>query len=357
MLYHESILIKKIPNKMPNAVLRPGVGAEFTVFKRNIHPKRKVERKYPNFDKREDKLEGFVMIREGIARTSGQNRNVYFFTHIDFETEELYCCRGFSKITKEGSQEGLFGGASGTDNDTVAVPDVGNDADEDVARFIALGITVDDDSTPAPENIPLPSNDETQPAVTYEDWDSAFHCNRATSSNGRVDAMPSLINEPLGSDLLEWFKFFLPMRYLMNVLLRRTNQKIDGPHVTEGEFLKYIGIWLLLATVKSGPSVRSFWDSNEPNPFYGAPFRCHHYMSRRRFENITKSLTYTDRPRPSYVDKLFEVRQLLNSFNLHMRSIFLLWMGGMSRRVHVTMDSYVYMPRFCVLSSKAISKR
>ena len=146
-------------------------------------------------------------------------------------------------------------------------------------------------------------------------------------SNNGLGLVIELRFHEIRIDLLEWFKFFLPMRYLMNVLLRKTNERIDGPPVTEGEFLNYIGIELLLATVKSGTSGTSYWETDEPNPFYGAPFRYHHYMSRRRFENITKTLTYTDRPHPSYVDILFEVRQLLNSFNLHMRSIFLFRMG------------------------------
>ena len=45
-------------------------------------------------------------------------------------------------------------------------------------------------------------------------------------------------------------------------------------------------------------------------------------MSGKRFEKITASLKYTDVPRPSYVDRVHEVRRLLASFNELMNQIF-----------------------------------
>jgi hypothetical protein len=110
--------------------------------------------------------------------------------------------------------------------------------------------------------------------------------------------------------------------YIRNILLPETNKKIEGRPVTVGEFVLYIGLWLLIATVGAGPGRRQFWDKTDPSPFHGAPFRLNMYMSRTRFDDITKSLTFTNIDAPAYKDKFHEVRQLLSEFNDHMKKIF-----------------------------------
>ena len=97
-----------LTQKMARTKLRPGVGCEFTCLKRNIHPPKKASRKCPDYCKRDATLDGCLMLREGVKRTSGKVRKVYFFTHIDFPDDELYICKGFVRITKEGGNEGLF---------------------------------------------------------------------------------------------------------------------------------------------------------------------------------------------------------------------------------------------------------
>lgn len=44
--------------------------------------------------------------------------------------------------------------------------------------------------------------------------------------------------------------------------------------------------------------------------------------TRNRFEKITSNLVYTDRDRPTYIDKFWEVRQMIDQFNQHMFEVF-----------------------------------
>ena len=184
------------------------------------HPSpKKVSRKYPDYCKRDATLDGCLMIREEVKRTSGKVRKVYFFTHIDFPDDELYICKGFVRITKEGGNEGLFEVAVEHNEESMEgreIPQLTGDVSEDVARFLSDGFVVDDDNLPAPENVPNNAIPHSQD-VSFEDWDSATHCNR-TSIFGRNETLPTLVNGPSGSDVLEWFLFFLPWNFIVSTI-------------------------------------------------------------------------------------------------------------------------------------------
>ena len=264
---------------------RPGEGCEFTCLMKHIHPQKKVQKRYPDYNKRDDELDGCLMLREGIKRTSGKLRKTFFFTHIEFPDEELHICRGFVTITKEGEAEGIFEKDIESNVETASnkeIPELSGDANEDVARFLAEGFVVDDDNIPAPENVPI-ENNPTNQNVLYEEWGNATHCNRARMF-GRNETQPHLNNEPKTNDLLEWFIFFLPWDFFRSTIITATKNIIEGSPVSEGEFIRYLGIWLLMATVHSGTCRRSFWSLDPINPFEGAPFRCNLYMSYTRFE-------------------------------------------------------------------------
>jgi hypothetical protein len=293
------------------------------VYKKKVHSQRVIKHRYPNYDAKVEKLEECLMLREGTAHSSHQIRDVYYFRHDDMPDREFYACRRFCHLTAEGAEQDMFGLASANENvpeEAAVPPPLTANTDEDVARFLAMGLTVDDDNMPAPENIPQPQATSTEDVV-YEAWDSDVCCHRAKEI-GRSEPKPTLVNAPEGDNLTDWFLFFLPWKFFKATIIAATNRRIDGNQITEGEFLRYLGIWLLLSTVHTGQCKRSFWKETEPNPFFGAPFRCNKYMSGKRFEKITAALKYTDLPRPSYVDRVHEVRQLLSAFNELMSQIF-----------------------------------
>ena len=45
-------------------------------------------------------------------------------------------------------------------------------------------------------------------------------------------------------------------------------------------------------------------------------------MSRKRFEAILQALTYTDRQPPTFIDKFWEVRQMLEAWGENMQQTF-----------------------------------
>ena len=296
------------------------------------------------------------MLREGMAKTSNEMRAVFFFRHDDLPDIELYACKRYCHITEEGAEPDLFevaqeiARAEGTNEDeNFLVPQVTTDADGDTANFLALGVTVDDDTMPVPDNIPSPETDSSD-NVVYGEWDGSVLCNRATRV-GRNESLPSLVNQPQGSSLVQWFMYFLPWAFFTDVIIPQTNNRICGESITEGEFMRFIGLWLLFSTVHTGQSKRSFWSGENPNPFFGAPFRCNEYMTLSRFEAICSALKYTNRPRPSYKDKIHEVRQLLNAFNDLMEQIFVAgWVVCLDESMSpwtnmFTCPAFVFCPR------------
>eukprot|EP00957_Ditylum_brightwellii_P003320 251412-Ditylum_brightwellii.AAC.1 len=76
---------------------------------------------------------------------------------------------------------------------------------------------------------------------------------------------------------LKFFFLFFPCLFIKNVLLVQNNNKIKGKKVKLGEFMCWIGIWLLIATT-AGFKCNAFFSSKPINPFLLAPFRCNECM-------------------------------------------------------------------------------
>ena len=69
---------------------------------------------------------------------------------------------------------------------------------------------------------------------------------------------------------------------------------MDGDkEVVYGEFIWWIGIWVLMSTV-DGADQCSFWSTKNVNVFDGAPFHLTPFMSCRQFEKILYNLGYTN---------------------------------------------------------------
>ena len=118
-----------------------------------------------------------------------KNQGCFIFRHDDFPNVELYATTRYTKVVKEGAEVGLFNKEVSNNVNVVGVAnhdseeEQGEALDDDVveinhnvlnARNTAedimyvrgLGLTVDDDNAPAPENIPNSTtpNDEPLPS-------------------------------------------------------------------------------------------------------------------------------------------------------------------------------------------------
>lgn len=315
-----------------------GVGATCSALKRLLHPSRLIEAKYPNKTFHE-RLDGLLVIGKDEKRINGKMQTAVLFRHDDFPDDNtiLYCVPRFVKVHLEGTPEEFFDqaedngvnngvvignvGVEVDDNDIVEVPTVTAHGDhaEDIARLRAQGYDVDDDNDPAPENEPNARNND---ILQYDAWGSRMVCMRM--SEGHRFEGPRLLRH-LAEDQkrISWFLLFLPNQWMKEVLLVELNKNILGSTpVTWPEFLRFLGLLFLMATVQVGCNRRSWFEDTEPSEFEGAPFRLQKYMKRTRFDDIMNALRYTNLPPPPYKDKFHQVRQMLKAWNDNMFSVF-----------------------------------
>lgn len=113
------------------------------------------------------------------------------------------------------------------------------------------------------------------------------------------------------------FTTFLPASVVARIV-RATNAADTSLALTADELLCWVGV-LMVASRFAGSRL-ALWSTPEtkydPRPPVGDA------MSRRRFDSIAAALRLTDKPRPPYVDKFHAVRELIDDFNAHLRTIF-----------------------------------
>ena len=117
------------------------------------------------------------------------------------------------------------------------------------------------------------------------------------------------------------FELFLPKEYIESILIPETNTKIEGPPLLYGEFLQWIELQLVMATIQ-GFQRRDFWASKAIDTYETAPYRFNDIMSQRRFESILSAIKYTDEDPPSYMDPFWEIQKLLKAWNDNMAENF-----------------------------------
>mmetsp|Transcript_49238 Transcript_49238/g.73257 ORF Transcript_49238/g.73257 Transcript_49238/m.73257 type:complete len:104 (-) Transcript_49238:977-1288(-) len=98
---------------------------------------------------------------------------------------------------------------------------------------------------------------------------------------------------------------------------------MKGNKVTHGELICYFGLWFFMAAMHFSDQC-NFWSMKNIDAFCGAPHQLGSFMSRILFEQITLILILTDRKSLPYVDKFWEVRQLMKEWNKNMFENFLL---------------------------------
>jgi len=343
---------------------RCGVGAKCTVLTKYMHPAKLIDEKYPNRTAHH-KVENLVAIREDTKKVSQREQCVFVFRHDDFPDKELHCVRRWCKVIEEGAEEHLFeriaqqrvreaqvAGNEGRDEEATDIGEeifrMGNRA-EDIAMVRAAGFVVDDDNDPLPENIP-PLTIEDQ-AQQQHDWGWSGLDER--KNMGAQNVRPSIVglssNSMACMSYVGMFFMFFPRAFIENVMIGGINKRIEN-HVTLGEFLRWLGIWLLLATM-NGFSRVEFWSEKPIDRRNGAPYRFNDLMSGRRFSEILTNLCYTDRQAPSFRDRFWEVRQIVQEWNKWMAENFVpSWINCLDESMSIwtnrwTCPGWVFCPR------------
>ena len=106
------------------------------------------------------------------------------------------------------------------------------------------------------------------------------------------------------------------------MIVKKTSDSLDK-QLTFGNFLRYIGLWLVITPSLPGNINRiEFWSLKPVSRKRGAPFRLNDLMSKNRFKEIISNLTYTDQDPPPYKDLFWEVRQMISAWNANMKERF-----------------------------------
>ena len=133
---------------------------------------------------------------------------------------------------------------------------------------------------------------------------------------------------PIGKTYLQLFMHFFLMTWFSAILLPETNAGVVNTGttpVTFGKLLSFLGICLLMSTC-SGWNVDEFWNydtiprEQEEDP---CPYNFRDLMGKKRFHVIGRNLTFTDVPPPNFVNKFWQIRQMIRAWNEHMATIFL----------------------------------
>jgi hypothetical protein len=144
-----------------------------------------------------------------------------------------------------------------------------------------------------------------------------------------------------------WEHFF--PKELTWIIINETNKMIESD-ITIGEFMRFIGILLFMSTV-SGFSRREFWSSSPIDIEAGAPYRFNQWMSLRRFEMIYYNLQVTQEDAPDYVDKFWEVREMIELWNANMKRVYVpSWISCLDESMSIwlskfTCPGWVFCPR------------
>ena len=321
---------------MPSHLSGLGSGAVCSVYLRYLHPRDVVKAAFINLQhgQRQDDL---LALRMEEKRVNKRMQECVVFRSEAFSCE-VYCVKRFVKVTSASPPTDLFNIAENNLSEQINEEAGGNEAgvptprvphghgtmDEAIRIVRAAGLDVDDDNEPAPENIPPATINNEQLNNPSAAWGWSGFCERrmsqATNGRARLNGLSGVGLACVG--ILTMWQTFAPIAFFQEVILKAINQNITGYPVSWGEFLRWLGLWYLMASEFGNGGRRDYWSMSPIDRFDGAPFRLDDLMSRKRFESILKAIRLTDKEPPVYKDRFCEIRELLASFNNRMKDVF-----------------------------------
>ena len=119
-----------------------------------------------------DRLENCIAYREEIRTVKKKNQLVILLCHNDHAGQKLYAIKRWMKVETEGAEEHIFVEEDEEEPTGVDVHEKGDKNEainsvvfsdgsctEDIAMVCAMGLDIDNDNVPAPENIPENATD------------------------------------------------------------------------------------------------------------------------------------------------------------------------------------------------------
>ena len=280
-----------------------------------------------------------VVVSEGPKLIRQEEKVVIIFHHPPkgelTEEFEWWTIHRFAHVMEEGNEEDVFtslndggsnrsGGVGGaqpnpsiTQNPTQNNPEdtqTNETVPTDVVQFLESNSStldsdnanlvqqilpgmVDDNNQPLPENIPTPAEEGQDAPQSFSTWEHSGDCYRCLAGGRKQKACLSLYAD-MKPTIQQLFEMFFFKQYVEGIIIPQTNiclQKEKHHPISYGEFLRWLGLWLLMATI-NGPDRPEFWSMSEVDCFIGAPLRLGSFMSRKEFEVILKALAGSHQP-------------------------------------------------------------
>jgi hypothetical protein len=226
-----------------------------------------------------DHLSNLVTVKRETTTRNEHTFEAIYFLHLDFDGL-IHAARCDVCVNQEGDPSHFWGSSQtatreispsssvGEDEDDNAsdLPPVRGNHSEDIANFRNQGFDVDDDNEPAVENIPTGEEPTTNNGSLKEgqswEWDGINRRSIVKPEEEGHTYENSL--SPIGAAYSEVILHFLPLTFLAETVLTNTNDAsmaIGEPELVWGEFLCFLGILALMATV-SGCKRDDFWCVN-----------------------------------------------------------------------------------------------
>ena len=262
---------------MPRRRKQMCMGATVKVIKRFIHPSELIREKYEN-PKKGEKFEDCLVICRGEKLVRRKQQQCIIIRHSSFENVELYAVERYCSITMEGPESEFF-----TDEidelieetfiEEAVLPEK-TEEDEDSDKIEAhrhggeiklldlamAGLVVKNKNNPLFNNSPdtNPLNDKND-EVVWGEWGHSGICYRRQSTATTIMTAIKIQNKKTETmTRLQLLELFFITDYIKQVILVQINKNINGEIVTYGEFLRWLGIWFLIASVV-GPKRDSFF--------------------------------------------------------------------------------------------------
>ena len=254
---------KKKTKNGENGKKKMGVGAVCQASVKFMHPSKLMRDKFINITA-QLKIDGLLALRQELKLVSRKHQMCVVFRHDYWPNKEVHCCKRWATALNERDASKYFDRPLTLPNEdedngdtNPNLEDEGEDIEErffqlsgtnaeDVAHVRSLGLGVDDDNQPAPENVPTdaPTEDTNQ---TWG-WDGVDH----RSKHNFFDVAPTLNhrlpelsrNSICGNALVHLFLTLFSKPFLENILLPATNKNLqDNEKVILGELLRSFGQW------------------------------------------------------------------------------------------------------------------
>jgi hypothetical protein len=328
---------------MPRRKKILGADAVCSVLLSYLRPSAKIDELFPNRIAGQ-RLDDLVAVRTDNVTRSGNTFLAVFFRSESIHDVELHASKRYTKVVREGPQE-LFWNVETPPNLTThaivnPLPGKNPEGDtvedytftrtgdlrEDIAQVRAQGLEVDDDNEPAPENVPT-TNISVDPTTGLFQgqrfhWNGA--CQRKLLTNQKL---PATFNRwsPMYKTMYEMWCMFFPLSWLVDICIKNTSKSLmDAGHTPTnlGELTRFFGLWFLMASVV-GFSRRDFFSSRDYHETDApCPYRLSKFMSLRRFELILEHLRLSFPNPPTYRDKFWEVREIIQAWRSNMSAFF-----------------------------------